>query len=325
MKKRLPVERPAPGETEMNTPLRPKVRLFAMAWMAAMMTSCAAAAPVRPASDAVESRGYEQSMPMATAAPAAAPMEAPAGGTTNSSVEPQPAQQRLVIRTAEMSIVVSNTLEQINAISKLAAQYGGFVVQSGTSKVGNDALQGQITLRVDAKNFDAALSDIRRLAVDVQSENIRGEDVTAEFVDLEAQLKNLEAAEAQLNKIMEQAFNTEDVLNVYQQLTQIRGQIEQIKGRMKFLSQSAALSTINVNLIPDALAQPVEVGGWRLEGVAKDAVEALIATLQGLASITVWFVIVILPVLVIFAIPVVLVIWLIRRALRNRKPVKPAA
>jgi hypothetical protein len=296
-----------------------------MAWMAAMMTSCAAAAPVRPASDAVESRGYEQSMPMATAAPAAAPMEAPAGGTTNSSVEPQPAQQRLVIRTAEMSIVVSNTLEQINAISKLAAQYGGFVVQSGTSKVGNDALQGQITLRVDAKNFDAALSDIRRLAVDVQSENIRGEDVTAEFVDLEAQLKNLEAAEAQLNKIMEQAFNTEDVLNVYQQLTQIRGQIEQIKGRMKFLSQSAALSTINVNLIPDALAQPVEVGGWRLEGVAKDAVEALIATLQGLASITVWFVIVILPVLVIFAIPVVLVIWLIRRALRNRKPVKPAA
>jgi hypothetical protein len=252
-------------------------------------------------------------------------MEAPAaGGATGSSIEPQQAQQRLVIRTAEMSIVVSNTLEQLDAISKLAAQYGGFVVQSGTYKVGND-LQGNITIRVDAKNFDTALSDIRRLAVDVQSENVRGEDVTAEYVDLEAQLKNLEAAEAQLTKIMEQAFNTDDVLNVYQQLTQIRGQIEQIKGRMKFLSQSAALSTININLIPDALATPVEVGGWRLEGVAKSAVEALIATLQGLASIAVWFVIVVLPVLLIFAIPVVLVVWLIRRALRKRKPATPAA
>ena len=149
--------------------------------------------------------------------------------------------------------------------------------------------------------------------------------MTAEYVDLDAQLKNLEAAEAQLNKIMEQAFNTEDVLNVYQQLTQIRGQIEQIKGRMKYLSQSAALSTINVTLIPDALARPVEVGGWRLEGVAKDAVEALIGTLQGLASIAVWMVIVVLPVVLIMAMSVVIVIVLIRRVRHNRKMTKPAA
>jgi hypothetical protein len=307
----------------MKTQFAWKSLIGAMGVAALLMGGCAA--PSMPqASDAVESRGDEPAMPMATAAPAAAPMEAPAGGATSSSVEPQQAQQRLVIRTAEMSIVVSNTLEQINAISKLAAQYGGFVVQSSTFDAGND-LQGNITIRVDAKNFDAALGDIRRLAVDVRNESIRGEDVTAEFVDLDAQLKNLQAAEAQLTRIMEQAFNTEDVLNVFQQLTQIRGQIDQIQGRMKFLSQSAALSTINVNLIPDALATPVEVGGWRLEGVAKSAVEALIATLQGLLSIAVWFVIVVLPVLLIFALPVLLVIWLIRRARRNRKVEKPAA
>ena len=311
----------------MNTRFTLKSFVSVMGLMAVALTACAApASPVRPASDAVENRAYDQVVPMPAPAATAAPaMEAPAaGGATASNVEPQQqAQPRLIIRTADMTIVVSNTQEQLEAISGLAGQYGGFVVQSGTSKSGNN-LRGQITLRVDAKNFDAALSDIRKLAVDVQSENIRGEDVTAEYVDLEAQLKNLEAAEAQLTKIMEQAFNTEDVLNVYQQLTQIRGQIEQIKGRMKYLSQSAALSTINVNLIPDALAQPVEVGGWRLEGVAKDAVEALIVTLQGLASIAVWLVIVVLPVLLIFAIPVVLVIALIRRARRNRKMTKPA-
>jgi len=303
------------GGNEMNTRFTFKALISVMGLLA--ITACAAPAlPVQPLSEVVQNRANERPM-LAPAMDMAA--SGPAGG-----VQPQQqTQQRLIIRTADMTIVVSNTQEQLDAISTLATQYGGFVVSSGTSKVGSES-QGQITLRVDAKNFDTALGDIRKMALDVHNENIRGEDVTAEYVDLEAQLKNLEAAEAQLNKIMESATKTEDVLNVYQQLTQIRGQIEQIKGRMKYLSQSSALSTINVTLIPDALARPVEVGGWRLEGVAKNAVEALINTLQGLASIAVWLVIVVLPVLLIFAVPVVIVVALIRRARRNRKMTKPA-
>lgn len=305
----------------MNTRFTWKSMIGVIGLMAVALTACAPAPAAAP-----QARDAYEAMPAATAAPAAteAPaMSAPgAGGDTASNAQPQ--QQRLIIRTAEMSIVVTNTQEQLNAISALAGQYGGFVVQSSTYDAGN-ALQGNITIRVDAKNFDAALGDIRRLAVDVRNESIRGEDVTAEFVDLDAQLKNLEAAEAQLTKIMENATETEDVLNVFQQLTQIRGQIDQIKGRMKFLSQSAALSTINVNLIPDALTQPVEVGGWRIEGVVKSAVEALIGTLQALASIAVWLVIVVLPALVVMALPVLLVVWLIRRARRNRKPATPAS
>ncbi len=299
----------------MNTRHMWKTMIGMIGLMAVALTACAPAA--RP-SDAVMNRA-EQPMPAPEMAPAGT--AAPAGGATADSALPQ--QQRLIIRTADLRIVVKNTQEQINAISALAAQYGGFVVQSGTSKIGND-MQGHITLRVDAQHFDAALGDIRKLAVSVQSESVRGEDVTAEFVDLDAQLKNLQAAEAQLTKIMESATKTEDVLNVFQELTQIRGQIDQIKGRMKYLSQSAALSTINVTLIPDALAQPVEVGGWRLEGVVKSAVEALIGTLQALVSIAVWLVIVVLPALLVMAIPVVLVVWLLRRARRNRKAVKPA-
>jgi hypothetical protein len=175
-----------------------------------------------------------------------------------------------------------------------------------------------VTLRVDAAKFDQALSELRRLAVEVRNESIRGEDVTAEFVDLEAQLRNLEAAEAQLQQILKQATKTEDVLNVYRELTAIRGQIEQIKGRMKYLSQSAALATISVNLIPDALAQPVDVGGWQPAGVAKNAVEALITSLQGLVSIAIWFVIAVAPLLLIVAIPVVILIALIRRSAHSR-------
>ncbi|BCX04256.1 MAG: hypothetical protein KatS3mg053_2194 [Candidatus Roseilinea sp.] len=257
------------------------------------------------------------------AAPTAAlPMAESAGRAPSESPDSaadQAVQQRLIIRTADLTIVVKDTQAQMDALVKLAEEFGGFVVSSSTSRVRDNALQGYITLRVDATRFDEAMNRIRALAVEVRSENVRGEDVTAEYVDLDARLKNLEATEAQLKKILEQATTTEDVLAVYRELTQIRGQIEQIKGRMKYLSQSAALATISVTLIPDALAQPIQVGGWRPEGVAKEAFEALVATLQGLASLLIWLVIVVLPVLLILTLPIVVIVLLIRRARRNKR------
>jgi hypothetical protein len=117
---------------------------------------------------------------------------------------------------------------------------------------------------------------------------------------------------------MAKAEKTEDVLAVFNQLTQVRGEIESLKGRMQYLSQSAALATIAVTLIPDALAQPVQVAGWRLDGVAKQAFEALIAALQSLASIAVWLVIVVAPVLLILASPFIIVYLFIRRRRAKR-------
>ena len=299
-------------------------RLLAIGLTALVLAGCAA--PVQMAAPAAPVMRDQSSMlEMPAAAPKAGTVatEAPvAPAATGGVAQSQPAQPRLIIRTADLNIVVKNTREQLSIISKLASQYGGFVVSSGTSQMGSD-LQGQITLRVEAKNFDLALAEIRKLAVDVRSENVRGEDVTGEYVDLDSQLKNLAAAEAQLQKIMEQATKTEDVLNVYQQLVQTRGQIDQIKGRMKFLSQSAALSTINVSLIPDASTKPVEVGGWRLEGVVKNAVESLIGLMQGLATLAINLVIVVLPVLVIFFLPVIGLLWAVRR-IQKRRTVKVA-
>ena len=304
-------------------------RMLAIGLTVLALSACAPAPAPAPTTNQTAYDSYNAPVPVlearspaaATEAPAAAAPAAPAGSVAAQS---QPEQPRLIIRTADMTIVVKNTQEQLSAISTLASRYGGFVVASGTTKMGND-IQGQISVRVDAKNFDTALAAIRKLAVDVRSENVRGEDVTAEYVDLGSQLKNLEAAEAQLQKIMEQATKTEDVLNVYQQLVQTRGQIDQIKGRMKYLSQSAALSTINVSLLPDALEKPVEVGGWRLEGVVKNAVESLIGLMQGLATLGINLVIVVLPVLVIFALPIIALLWIVRRVSRRGKVAKASS
>ena len=92
-------------------------------------------------------------------------------------------------------------------------------------------------------------AEVKNLATDIRSENVSGQDVTAEYTDLTSRRNNLERAEAQLQEIMASATKTEDVLNVFNQLTQIRGEIEVIKGQMKYYEESSNFSAINVELI----------------------------------------------------------------------------
>ncbi len=237
------------------------------------------------------------------------------------------AQDRLVIKNANLSLVVKDAAASVNSITALTESLGGFVVssnvyQTSTDAAGNKIMSASITVRVPSEKLNDALAQLRGMAVRVESEGLTGEDVTAQYTDLESQLRNLEAAEKQLQTIMESAKRTEDVLNVYNQLVSIRGQIEQVKGQMKYFRESAAMSLIGINLIPDALSQPIEIGGWRPEGVAKEAIEALLRALQDLATAVIWLGIYVLPLALLFGVPA----WLIGRVVwkRMRKP-KPVA
>jgi hypothetical protein len=108
-----------------------------------------------------------------------------------------------------------------------------------------------------------------------------------------------QAAEDQLTEIMGSANRTEDVLAVYNQLVQVREQIEVIKGQMQYYEQSAAMSAISVDLLANAAVQPLTVGGWQPEGTAREAVQALINTLKTLGSLVIWIVIWLVPVLLV--------------------------
>lgn len=293
--------------------------LVGLVLIALALSGCGAAVPT-PA----------QPMPP-VAATAAPPLEAPMFGDSAGQISGEKAfdvtqanlpdmGQRLIVRTANLSIVVKDTSEAIRQISALATQMGGFVVTSQTSKV-DQAMRGSITIRVPAERFDDAIRQIEALATDVPNRDIRGEDVTEQYVDLQARLRNLEATEAQLQRIMERADKIEDVLNVYRQLSETRGQIEQVKGRIQFLEQSAALSSITVALIPDELAQPIAIGGWRPTGTARNAIQALVRTLQGLADVAIWLVLYVLPILVMLAVPVVVIVLIVRRLRRRARPV----
>ena len=138
-------------------------------------------------------------------------------------------------------------------------------------------------------------------------------------MDLQSRLRNLETKEAQLQKIMDSASAVDDVLSVYNQLTATREEIELIKGQMKYYEESAALSMINADLTANAAVQPVSVGGWQPVGVAKDALQALIQTLQMLGSALIIIGIYFVPLALITLGPIVFVIWLVRRQMNRRK------
>jgi len=268
------------------------------------------------------------------------PMEAPALGAKDTSApymeyssssgleSPAQDQERIVIKNASLTIVVADPSEAMNNITRMSEGMGGFVVTANMYQQtisGNiEVPRATITVRVPARKLNEALDTIRMESKQKPlSESINSQDVTNEYVDLTSRLKNLEAAETELTRIMEDARKTEDVLAVYNQLVEIRGQIEVIKGQMKYYEQSAAMSAISTELIADAAVQPIEIAGWKPVGQAKQAVESLIKTMQGLMNAIIWIVIYLLPVLlvlfIIFVLPIILIIRAFRRRQARRK------
>ncbi len=220
----------------------------------------------------------------------------------------QETQIRMVIKNASLSIVVEEPGATITAISELADDLGGFVVSSNLYRTqtdrGLEVPQASITIRVPAETLDQALEAIKSGAGEILSENVSGQDVTQEYTDLESRLRNLERAEEQLTEIMDQAWNTDDVLAVYNRLVEVQGQIEILKGQMQYYEQSAAMSAISVNIQANEAVQPLKIGNWQPVGVAKRAISALINTLKFLADMLIWIVLYILPVVLILFFPV---------------------
>jgi len=245
--------------------------------------------------------------------------EAPAGGGGEEAVSAT-TTDRLVVMNANLSIVVPDPVASVREIAQLAEEMGGFVVYSNTfqSTFGLQQVmadQAQITIRVPAERLNEALEQIKEGATDVRTENISGEDVTAAYTDLESRLRNLEAAEASLREIMASATRTEDVMMVFNTLTQVRGEIEMVRGQMRYYEEAARLSAISVELIPDVADQPIDIGGWHPEGVAKEAIEDLVRALQGLADALIRIGIFWIPLLAVFGVP----IWMIVRGLVRRR------
>lgn len=200
------------------------------------------------------------------------------------------ATEKLIVKTGQLSLVVKDVPQTIALLTTLTEQAGGFVVESNLYKNG-DIPTGYVTVRLPVKLFDQGVGDIKKLG-EVVSESLRGTDVTAEFVDLESQLRNYRATEDQLLAILKRAGSISDILEVQNQLTNIRGQIESIQGRMKYLQQTADFSSLTINLSTDPSTLPIiqkDGEQWKPLATFKAAVQSLILLGQALVDFLIWF------------------------------------
>src|SRR5579859_138426 len=297
-----------------------------------------APAPTAPA-DALNAKSSLPPAPVAQPAARAAmaapgaPPAAGAGGasqsttTSDAAVADTTAAQsldRMVIRTAQLTVEVQDMEQALARARQIASTGGGIVSASNThiEKVNDqDRMVADLTLQVRSDAADAAMSDLRALGK-VTSEASGSQDVTEEYVDNGANLRNLQASESAILKLMDKAAQIQDVLALQRELTNVRGQIQRIQGRQTYLERRSDMATITLSLrLPPPVdgSTPVVGGAWDPIRVAQRGWQASLTLLRGFAEAVI--------VVVAFSwwlIPFVAVgayFWLHRR----RTPAAPAA
>ena len=304
-----------------------------------LLTGCGVAATPAPSA-----QGLPRSAP-AVQAPAPAPTAAPLAtaaiitntGSANAGASPA-SSDHMIIKNGDIELLVKNTDVALDAVTQIVGDTHGYIVSSKMSYqdyYGTNYKYATLTINVPVDQFENALHRLRGLAISVKNENETGQDVTDQYVDLQAQLQNLEATRDRIKSFLDQAKTVDDALKINQQLSDVEGQIEQIKGKINYISTRSAFSTITITLDPELptivktptptatvtptpTLVPIEpVGPWDPGRTVQQSSHALVLTYRVLVGILIWFFVVLVP---IFAPPILviwLIVWLVKR---YRKP-----
>ncbi len=268
-------------------------------------------------------------LPPPSAAPGSPKEASLAQGTGRQAQDALAAQSadRMIVYTVQLGLQVQDTDAAVGNITAIAAQFKGYVAGTNLSRDPKGRMRGTITLRIPAASLDAAQTQIEAAGLKVLNRNRSSNDVTDQYSDLDARVKNLTATEDELrsllNTVREKTGKAEDILAVYNRLSEIRGQIEQLKGQMNVLSKTSALATITVDLVPYEPVSVLEPDTWLPDRTAREALRALVSALQALATLTIWIILFFAPLLLVVLLPFVLLALLLRAIVRRRTQVKP--
>jgi len=233
-------------------------------------------------------------------APAAGGLSLP---ISRQEAAPSETTDRLVVEESSLSMVVASVRETSDKIIDQAKSVGGYMVSTSLTNP-EEAPFATVVVRVPSDNFRSVLDYFRSLAIKVTSENIKGTDVTDEYVDIEARVATLEKTKAKFEEIMAKATQVQDILEVQRQIIYIQEQIDSLKGRQKYLEQTAKLAKITVYLSTDEYVLPYAPSeAFRPGVIFKQAVRSLVRTLRSLAKAFIWigvYAIVWLPAAILF-------------------------
>lgn len=225
--------------------------------------------------------------------------------------EDEETQDKRVIKNGNLSLKVEKTEEAAKKISEFAKFRGGEVFSSRFYERVKGSKSGTMTVKVPVDKFEETMEEIKKAATQVISESTTGKDVTEQYTDLQAQLKNKRAEEETFVKILDRSGKIEDVLKVTKEISRVRGEIERLEGRIKYLESQTDMSTITVSLSEDIEITPVGEG-WRPWQVVKNSVKTLIKNAQGSVDNLIYFVIVKIPSIIVFF----LILWMAYRIMK---------
>ncbi|HUP54890.1 MAG TPA: DUF4349 domain-containing protein [Methylomirabilota bacterium] len=250
--------------------------------------------------------GPEAGQPAASAAPTQSITEDGVGAVIDDAK---------IIRTGTIQLEVKDVPTALITARNGIRAMGGYVGASQTQNV-DDRPLAQITYRIPASRWEDALDLLRTLngqTTKLVSEQTEAVDVTGQVIDIEARIRNLRSSETALQKIAAGAVRIADVLEVEQQLTNVRGQIEQLSAQLADLNDRAGFATLTATFSVPVIAVEVAARGWEPSVVIDEASASLVDILQGLTTAGIWFAIVWLPVLLVLGVLIAAGIWIARR------------
>ena len=222
--------------------------------------------------------------PVAAASPAAQPSDAVVVDSSAQILD------RMVIRTAQLTVEVQDIESALSKARDIASSAGGFVSASNTHSEradNQDRTVADLTLQVRSDSADSAISQLRALGK-VTAENTGSQDVTDEYVDLDSNLRNLQATESAILKLMDKATQIQDVLSLQRELTNVRGQIERIQGRKTYLERRTDMATITLSLrLPPVTPSQPLTGAWDPFAAAQRGWQASLTVLRGVAEVVI--------------------------------------
>ena len=267
-----------------RTRIRPDGKYWTMGlllFLALALPACASSleAPPSDGGTAVKDRAVGASKPKSEVATTD---QAGSAQDVSGTVVPPEDFDRKIVKTAELGVTSKDVRGEAAAAQQVATRVGGTIVSSQTYR-SDDAVYADLILSVPSERFEDALDELRGLGEEVTTDTVSGQDVTEEYVDLQSQERNLLAAEQSLLDLYNRADDVQDALTIQRELTAVRGQIEQVQGRMHYLKQSSDMSQISLNIQPvTSPAKPPPV--WDPALVVAKAWNASLAVLQALSA-----------------------------------------
>lgn len=221
--------------------------------------------------------------------------------------EPEKPIERKIIRNAELQLESDTPEEAQQKITGVAEGKGGYIVTTQKSSNPRTGIGETVnmTLRVPSEKFNETLDEIRKTGSRVISESITGEDITDQFVDMQARLRSEKALEQQILEILKRANTVQEALNVQRQLADVRGKIEQMEGKLRQWDKLASLSTIKVTLqTPTAISGSSEGFFYRLKDSISTGLDGALSFILGFITVL----ITILPFLLLVVLPIFLLL-----------------